>query len=288
MIPVKPIDPDDLPLYAMQLLTPAELEEMTSNLHYSPQARKLLAEIYGDLEVFAHGAEMHEPPAVAKQRLMKHVAREKKTVPAGPLDKYVIPIEAHQPRVAAPAMLLDDEPPAKSFGEKAMPWLGWAIAAGLTVFSVVEFQQSEQLHTTLAAAEADNKKMEVKDAAANELLQTMQDTASVHATLTLTSDAKPLPTGRVIYAADKGSLLFVANNMQPLPASKAYELWLIPSDGSAARPAGVFRPDQHGYASVILPQLPAGVDAKAFGITIEESEGSPIPTLPVIMKGAAS
>jgi hypothetical protein len=37
---------------------------------------------------------------------------------------------------------------------------------------------------------------------------------------------------------------------------------------------------------VLLPPLPKGVPAKAFGVTIEKAEGSATPTSPIILVGA--
>ena len=65
----------------------------------------------------------------------------------------------------------------------------------------------------------------------------------------------------------------------------SYELWLIPTSG-APIPAGVFKPDAHGSATVINPPLPAGVEAKAFAMTIEPEQGSSTPTMPIVMMGA--
>jgi anti-sigma-K factor RskA len=73
--------------------------------------------------------------------------------------------------------------------------------------------------------------------------------------------------------------------MPALPPQKAYELWLIPMSGSPV-PAGVFKPDAHGSGSVVNPPLPAGLEAKAFAITIENEAGSPTPTSPILMSGA--
>jgi anti-sigma-K factor RskA len=123
--------------------------------------------------------------------------------------------------------------------------------------------------------------------AANALMGTLKDASAVHATLTA-AETHPLPSGRVTYVADKGSLIFIASNLAPLDPAKTYELWVIPSDGSAAMPAGLFKPDDHGYASVVMPDLPKGVEAKAFGITIENAGGSLTPTAPVILKGTPS
>ena len=77
----------------------------------------------------------------------------------------------------------------------------------------------------------------------------------------------------------------MASNLRPVPENKTYELWLIPANGKAPMPAGLFRPDASGSASVVLPTLPQGVEAKAFGVTIEDAQGSATPTLPIVMAG---
>jgi len=286
MIPVRHIDPEDLPLFAMQLLPPDEMEEMALMLQHSVEARRQLAELYGDLSIFAYGAEMHEPPALAKQRLMKHVAKEKKAIPISPLDRYVVPQDSLAPR-AASSSLLDDEQPELTFLERALPWTGWLLAAGLAAFSFIQLQRNGELKTTVAGDKAQIEKIQSSSEEANALMGTLKDPNAVHATLTA-ADIHPLPSGRVTYVANKGSLVFIASNLTPLDPSKTYELWVIPSDGSAALPAGTFRPDDHGFASVLMPELAKGVEAKAFGVTIENAEGSLTPTLPVILKGAPS
>jgi anti-sigma-K factor RskA len=95
----------------------------------------------------------------------------------------------------------------------------------------------------------------------------------------------PQPQGKAFYLRKRNSLVFLANNMPALPAEKAYELWLIPMRGNPI-PAGVFKPDAHGSATVVNPPLPAGVEAKAFAITVEKEAGSMTPTMPIVMMGA--
>jgi anti-sigma-K factor RskA len=84
---------------------------------------------------------------------------------------------------------------------------------------------------------------------------------------------------------NRGALVFTANHLVPLPPNKTYELWVIPANGNAPIPAGTFKPDTHGMASVLLPHLPKGVDAKAFGVTMENTGGSTTPTLPILLAG---
>jgi len=116
------------------------------------------------------------------------------------------------------------------------------------------------------------------------LQSTLTSTDALRVTL-VAAQAPAQPQGRAIYVRDRSSLVFLASNMPPLPAQKAYELWLIPTNG-APIPAGVFKPDARGSATVVEPPLPAGVEAKAFAITVEPEQGSATPTMPIVMMGA--
>ncbi len=95
----------------------------------------------------------------------------------------------------------------------------------------------------------------------------------------------PQPQGKAIYVRDRSSLVFLATNLPALPPGKAYELWLIPVSGAPV-PAGVFKPDVHGSATVLNPPLPPRAEAKAFAITMEPEQGSPAPTSQPIMLGS--
>ena len=279
MIPVKHIDPDDIALYAMQLLPPDETEEMSLHLQHSAEARRVLSEIYSDLSIFAHSAEMHSPPALARQRLMKGVAREKKAVPVDPL------AGSYAPR--GTVSLFEEEVAKRSFASKVLPWAGWALAAGMAALSVTMYEQQQGLKTTLAANTAKLEVTQSQAELANTLMQTLKDPSAVHFALT-SSDLKPPPQGRVTYVQESGSLVLTASNLNALPPYKTYELWLIPVDSPVPIPAGTFHPDARGFATVVLPQLPKGVSAKAFGVTIEDGDGASTPTMPIVLKGTAS
>jgi anti-sigma-K factor RskA len=95
----------------------------------------------------------------------------------------------------------------------------------------------------------------------------------------------PQPQGKAFYLKKRNSLIFMASNMPALPPQKAYELWLIPVSGSPI-PAGMFKPDAHGSATVVNPPLPAGTEAKAFAITVENESGSAAPTSAIMMMGS--
>ena len=269
----------------MQLLPPEEMEEMSLHLQYSAEARRVLSEIYGDLALLAHTADMHSPPALARQRLMKHVAREKKVIP----EHLLPPRPQAEPITFAPRNLALVEPaPQKSMAAKVLPWVGWALAAGLAVEAVNLYQQRDAYQTVARLDHDALVKARGSADVADTIMQTVKDPAAVHVVLTSTG-TKPPPEGRASYDAEKGSLIFLASNLEPLQPYKTYELWVIPADHSSAPiAAGTFRPDNRGNASVILPELPKGVEAAAFGVTVEDGEGSAQPTMPIILKGNAS
>jgi anti-sigma-K factor RskA len=83
----------------------------------------------------------------------------------------------------------------------------------------------------------------------------------------------PQPQGKAIYQRKNRSLIFLASNLPQLPQDKIYELWLIPTSG-APIPAGLFKPDARGSATVVNPPLPEGVEAKNFAVTLEDESGS--------------
>ena len=162
-----------------------------------------------------------------------------------------------------------------------MPWFAAAVFALATVFF---FRQSDRLAQRVAELQSESTQQQAQLERAREVVSTLTSTNAMRVTL-VAAQTPPQPQGKAIYVRDRSSLVFIANNMPALPPQKAYELWLIPTSGAPV-PAGTFKPDAHGSATVIEPPLPAGVEAKAFAITIEPEQGSATPTMPIVMSGA--
>jgi anti-sigma-K factor RskA len=307
------ITSEDLALYAMQLLSTEETAEVTAYLQESAEARRELAEIQGDLAIYAHTVDLRTPPGQARERLMKQVAREKKAIP---IDRPSVPeARADAPATAARTgsvfadaaaridesvkegrlngrgvgsgdYLAEDDQPKRGFAGKVLPWIGWAAAAGLAVTTWHLYQERDTLRGAMTTQASQLDHLTADAAAARQVLDAMTDSSAMRVTLTTKGATAPLPTGRATYIANKGALIFLASNLEPLQPSKTYELWLIPAaEGQTPIPAGTFRPDVHGNASVIMPPLPKGVEAKAFGVTVEDEGGAPTPTLPIVLAG---
>lgn len=275
------IERDDLVLFAMQLLSREDATIAGAHIENCPECLRELAEVQGDLAVYAHSVEMQAPPAGARDRLLRQVGQEKKIVPIEVAPEPELPIRSFGGR----SSLTEDDLPPRGFAGRVFPWLGWALAAGLAVTAGNFYMQRTALQGSLAEQKDQIAQLTADAATAHAVMETMTDRNAMRVTLTKAQTA-PVPQARATYVAEKGMLIFQANNLEPLQPAKVYELWLIPANGSSPIPAGTFHPDEHGYASVMMPPLPKGVQAKAFGVTIENEGGSQTPTLPIIMVGA--
>ena len=282
----------------MQLLTKEEAAEVSAYLEHSPSARRELAEIQGDLAIYAHTVEMQSPPVQSRERLAKQVAREKKAVPidrspevsgrGGPIFANGAANEGYGNGrgLGSGAYLTAEEPLRKSAAAKVFPWVGWGIAAALAIAAGDLYHERDALRGMVATQATQLDHLSADAAAARQVLDAMTDTSAMRVTLIQKGQNPALPQGRATYVANKGTLIFLANNLEPLQPSKTYELWLIPAAaGESPIPAGTFRPDDRGNASVIMPPLPKGVEAKAFGVTVEDEGGATTPTLPIILVG---
>jgi anti-sigma-K factor RskA len=292
------ITSEDLALFAMQLLSKEEAAEVAAYLAQSSDARRELAEIQGDLAIYAHTVDLHSPPVQVRERLMKQVAREKKAVP---IDRPAV-AETRAPAATVPpgtiftesgavvpSYVTEEIAPKRGISGKVLPWVGWALAAGLALTTGKLYYEREAIREamrgaiTAQASRVDQLTADV--ASARQVMDTMTDSSAMRVTLTKGKTA-PVPQGKATYVASKGALIFLASNLEQLQPGKTYELWLIPAAaGGSPLPAGTFRPDERGNASVIMPPLPKGVEAKAFGVTVEDEGGSATPTQPIILAG---
>lgn len=275
------IERDDLVLFAMQLLPKEDAAIVNSHIASCPECLRELAEVQGDLAVYAHTVEMQAPPVSARERFLKQVAVEKKVIPITAVPEPELPVRSFGGR----SSLTEDDLPQRGFAGRVFPWVGWALAAGMAVMAGNLYMQRTALQGSVAEQKDQIAQLTTDAVTAHEVMETLTDRSAMRVTLTKAQTA-PVPQARATYLASKGTLIFLANNMPTLEPAKVYELWLIPANGGSPIPAGTFQPDQSGYASVIMPPLPKGVQAKAFGVTIENIGGSQTPTLPIIMVGA--
>ncbi|MFZ0746195.1 MAG: anti-sigma factor [Terracidiphilus sp.] len=273
------IPQEDLALYAMQALSPDESAEMRLHLDKCAPCRAELAETSGDLALVALSVEQHPLPEGARDRFLSRIsATSSLGTAAGPAP--AVPIQPVAPLTAiAPSR--DDRP-----ARRPSLWIAWGAVAALAILAISLGLRIQSLDQQLQNQSGLIARLTVTASHAQEVLDVI--TAPSAQRVVLTSGKAPaVPTARAIYLPSRGGLIFEASNLGNLPGNKTYELWVIPASGAAPIPAGLFRPDAQGAASLVLPPLPKGVPAKAFGVTIENAEGSATPTAPIILSGAA-
>lgn len=263
------IPPEDLALYAMHALAAEESAAVRSHVEQCALCRDEQAALSGNLALVALSVEQQPLPAGARQRFLDRVTATVASESAAPPPERVVPI------------------PQKTRASRPLYWIPWSTAAALMIVSMALGARLHMLNEQLRQVTAFAARQAETSSRAQEVLDVLT-APSAQRVLLISSKARPEPTGRAVYLADRGGLIFQANNLEPLPENKTYELWVIPASGRAPIPAGLFRPDAAGSAAVVLPTLPSGVPAKAFGVTIENAAGSNTPTAPIILAGAAS
>jgi anti-sigma-K factor RskA len=271
---IRHITHEDLTLYAMEALTPEEADATRGHLGTCPECREELAVLHGDLALLA-------------------LSVDQQPAPAGVLDRILDKIHAGKAPAAQPAAA--DIPAAKPEassnvaeipnGRRVWPVLiPWLIAAVLGITCVLLSAKIVGMNDSLSDEANLVSNLAAKASYAQQVLEVLNAKNAQRVVLTA-AKTPPAPAAHTIYLPERGALIMQASNLQPVPTGKAYELWVIPADGKAPIPAGVFQPDAHGYACVVLPKLPVGVPAKAFGITLENAGGSAAPTSPILLSG---
>jgi len=261
------ISQEDLTLHAMQALSQKEDAAVRSHLDQCATCRADLAFVVGDLALVALSAERTPLPAGARARFLEIIS----STPANASGR------------ALGAAIPIDRNPVRS---RAI-WIPWVAVAALFVIAILLDVQVQRLDARLKIETERTAQLTATTAHAQEVLDVLTAPTAQRVLLTAPK-TPPAPSARAVYLAARGALILEANNLAQVAQDKTYQLWVIPADGSAPIPAGLFRPDAAGNASVVLPPLPVGVAAKAFGVTMEKASGAATPTAPILLAGAVS
>jgi anti-sigma factor RsiW len=270
---------EDLALYALDALEAEDRARVDEHLAECAACRRELEQLRGDTALLALSTAGPRPPQRAKQRLLDAVAREASATPTPSTSSGQAPSQSARRDGAPTADLVQTSARRSWWG-----WLGWAATAAVVIFALSLWRENSGLKDTLASANSQAAKSTREMEELRRIAAPILEPDAMRVTL-VAAKTPPQPQGKVFYLRNRNSLVLLANNLAPLPAQKAYELWLIPTSG-APIPAGVFKPDAHGSASVVNPPLPAGAEAKAFAITVENEAGATTPTMPIVMMGA--
>jgi anti-sigma-K factor RskA len=257
---------EDQALYALNELTGSERKEFEQHMETCAACRREVQYLRSDLGLLALSTAGPNPPARSKDRLMRAIAAEPRAVPASVAEKASRGgfRWAFIPALVALALLFAV---GNLWRENATMRDELAKLTGLYQNTSAQLSQTS---TQLAQDEERLRLLSAPDAVQ----------------VSLNPQAEPRkPHATAIYSPAQKRLMLVAGNLAPVPAGKAYELWIIPTQG-APMPAGMFKPDEHGNAVMMDHPMPEGVVAKAFAVTLENEAGSDKPTSPILIVGA--
>jgi len=260
-----PTRPEDFDLYALGVLEGEEKAAIESHVPTCADCAAKLAEARGRIALLAFSAPRVEPSPAVRERLMRQVHAS---------------VESAGARRAQGAT--EPERASRFFGR----W--WAailvpVGVALAIATIFLWSENARLTSELAQQRAnleDQKKQldEVRHMAA--LLEAKD-------TMTVALASQPgMAKGdvRVMYNAKMG-MAVCDGWVEPAPANKSYQLWLVPMDGKPIS-AGVL--EHGGPINPWMMKLPQGMPAKAFAVTLEPEGGMPQPTGPMVLVGPVS
>ena len=251
---------EDLALLALGTLEGEDRVAVEKHLEDCAACRLELQQLRGDMALMAAATTGPKPPQRSRQRLLDAIAKE--------------------PRAATAA-----ESARRGFNWWAA--LGWAMTVAMFLVVVQLRRENTFLKDSVNTLAQMMGQQTVELANAKRVVETLTAPEAQAVTL-VAAKTPPQPQGKAFYLRNKTSLIFVASNLAPLAPDKIYELWLFPPTGPPIA-AGLFKPDARGNATVVNPPgLPAGVEARAFAVTLEPAEGShEAPRGTGVMQGGA-
>jgi len=269
----------DLALYAMGALSAMEMDATRSHVLVCAQCQEELRQNQIALAAYAQTTEEVPPPDGAKDRFLAKLV----TTPQLHAQPQAQP--DLEPQTTVPAAPREPLSLWRTFtlfvsANFAGPLAG-AIAILLIAVAMDDVRFREALHTERVIS----KQAKADSAQLAQLMELLTSTHVTRVVLHQGAVASPPPEGKVVYEPNSGKLLLSVSNLQPLPAGKTYELWILQPENNKPVAAGTFKPDASGNAAMILAQAPVGLKVKGFGVTIENAGGSDTPTLPIVLSG---
>src|SRR5580704_4866176 len=255
-----PTRPEDFDLYALGVLEGEEKAAFEAHVPTCAACAEKLAEARGRIALLAFAAPRVEPSPAVKERLMRQI--------------HSAPASSTAQRERAPRA---PERTGGFFGR-------WWAAAVLILVSVRLRQENAHLIDELGETRAELQRQQAQLDEARHIVALMEAKDTISVAL---ASQPGMAKGdvRVMYNAKMG-MAMCDGWVDPAPANKSYQLWLVPMDGKPIS-AGLIEASS-GPINPWTVKLPAGVAAKAFAITLEPEGGMPQPTGPMVLVGPVS
>ncbi|MGB7438721.1 MAG: sigma-70 family RNA polymerase sigma factor [Candidatus Acidiferrum sp.] len=268
------IRPEELELLAPGALPPEEQAALQDHLSGCAECAAKLAQARGRASILAFAVNQDRPAGTVKAELMARIRVSREAD-----QHYAWPSKVEAQRKAK------DQPNRNP--DMGSRWWNWALVSAAVALAVISFALSWQNRRITAELRKERK-------AAESLIQDREQIEKLVGVLAApdTVTVKLAPTepgatasGLVKFNAKAGIVLYEAD-LPKLPAGKSYQMWLVPANGAPIS-AGLLGPGGRPWGNMWTGDVPADTQAKAFAITIEPVGGTPQPTGPKVLLGAA-
>jgi anti-sigma-K factor RskA len=259
-----PTHEEDFDLYALGALEGEEKSAIESHIASCSECARKLAEARGRVAMLAFSAPPAEPAPGVKEQLMRqlHATAEGRSQGRAPVEP---------------------ERATGFFGRRWTMVLAPA-AALLALAAVFLYTENARMKIEVEKLRAAAEQQKLQADQAREILHVTQATDTVVVALKK-MPGSPNGDAKISYNAKMGKLVY-NGWIEPAPADKSYQLWLVPMQGDPIN-AGVFTPAK-ATMSEWMATVPQGMPAKMFAVTIEPAGGMPHPTGPKIFVGGVS
>jgi anti-sigma-K factor RskA len=248
-------------LYALGALTASDRRAFEAHMAGCPECTAEVRSLSGVAGGLAQSVPQQEPPASLRARVLGEIGHHDRA--------------DQQP---SPARL--------SFAAASVAWLATAallvLAVGLGAYAATLRGRIDALEARLrdAILRADASERQIV-----ELRRVSEQTGSQMAVLASPDleridlagqPAAPQASGRAFWSRSRG-LVFTASGLPPLPAGKAYQLWIL-TPAPPPVSAGVFKTDPGGGVVAVFRAPVDLAKPSAVAVTIEPEGGVPAPT----------
>lgn len=260
---------EDLELFALGALPESEAETLQAHVSACEECSTRLAEARGYASLLAFSVKQERPAGTIKAELM---ARVRANCQAEEMNAW--PAHMHSEEHHTPAK------------EPSSGWLTWVLAVAAVLLALVSFALSWQ-NRNMASRLEQARKVAESSVHEREQIERLVGMLASPDTMTVKlagMGEMPKATGMVKFNPKSGMVLYQATNLPDLPASKSYQMWLVPMNGAPIS-AGLLGPGGHAWGNMWMAEVPANVQAKAFAVTVEPAGGMDQPTGPKVLLG---